>query len=131
VFARCPISALREIARHASTGTHRKPTSSQQSRNGTLANIAGFQARALTEGKGRIDLAARAGFENFNLRPDGAGGFLHAPRCRVAAASARRNVAVSRLVAVEQRPSLFIQFGSSCLGEKFLVLILGAALVRN
>ena len=33
-------------------------------------------------GKGRIDLAARAGLEHINLEPDDAGGFLYALQCR-------------------------------------------------
>ena len=41
----------------------------------------GIGALARKGGKGRIDLAARAGVEDMDLQPDGAGSFLHVPQC--------------------------------------------------
>ena len=41
----------------------------------------GIGALARKGGKGRIDLADRAGVEDMDLQPDGAGGFLHVPQC--------------------------------------------------
>ena len=40
----------------------------------------GIGALARKGGKGRIDLAARAGVEDMDLQPDDAGGFLHVPQ---------------------------------------------------
>jgi hypothetical protein len=49
----------------------------------------GVEALALNGGKDRIDLAARYGVENTDLQTDGAGSFLHAPRCGLGGRIAR------------------------------------------
>ena len=47
------------------------------------------EALALNGGKDRIDLAARYGVENTDLQTDGAGSFLHVPRCGLGGRIAR------------------------------------------
>jgi hypothetical protein len=47
------------------------------------SNEEGIGALARKGGKGRIDLAAGAGFVDLNLQPDGAASFLHLTRCRL------------------------------------------------